>query len=156
MIKYRRPKYKTRINRAGTPGLIGGRGVNLERYLYFLHRVTGVGILLYLILHIFATSSRMYGKPAYEAFHQAISNPLADLGLFIVMAALVFHGVNGIRLILNEYGFLLGKPQRPVYPYREVLKTGKPRLLIALMMVTGIIILIIIAIELLMVWGVLG
>ena len=156
MIKNRKPKYKTKVNKAGTLGWIGNMRMNLERYLYFLHRITGIGLVFYLILHIIATSSRMYGREAYEAFHRTISNPIADLGLFIVMAALVFHGVNGIRLILNEYGFLLGKPARPVYPYREVLKTSKSRGLLAVMIILGVILLLIIAIELLSVWGVLG
>ncbi len=148
----RKRKYKTKYNLAGTAGWIGNLRMNMERYLYFLHRITGIGLVFYLILHIIITSSRMYGESAYEYTHSLINNPIADFGLFIVMAGLIFHGVNGIRLILNEYGFLLGKPARPIYPYRQILKTRTPRLLILSMIVLGFILLIIVAYELLMVW----
>ena len=145
-------KYKTRNNMTGTLGWIGHLRMNMERYLFFLHRVTGIGLVAYLILHIIVTSSRMYGESTYKLTESVIKNPYADIGLFIVMAGLIFHGVNGIRLILNEYGFLLGKPTKPIYPYREVLKTRRPRLLLLLMIVIGIILLLIVGYELLLVW----
>ena len=148
----REKKYKSKYNMTGTLGWIGNLRMNMERYLYFLHRVTGIGLVLYLILHILVTSSRMYGESAYEISHNIINNPIADIGLFFVMAGLIFHGVNGIRLILNEYGFLLGKPTKPVYPYRQVLKTRGPRYFILLMIIIGAILLLIVGYELLLVW----
>ena len=30
----------------------------------------------------------------------------------------VFHGINGVRLILAEFGLIFQKPTRPDYPYR--------------------------------------
>lgn len=148
----REKKYKSKYNMTGTLGWIGSLRMNLERYLYFLHRITGIGLVLYLTLHIFVTSSRMYGEEAYRLSESIIKNPSADIGLFIVMAGLIFHGVNGIRLILNEYGFLLGNPTKPIYPYREVLKTGKPRYLVLLMLMIGAILLLIVGYELLLLW----
>jgi len=47
-----------RPNRLGMRGwAVGGRW-GLERYLYTLHRVTGLALLAYFLLHIFVTSSR--------------------------------------------------------------------------------------------------
>ena len=148
----REKKYKSKYNLTGTIGWIGNLKTNLERYLYFLHRITGIGLVAYLTLHIFVTSSRMYGEEVYRISESIIKNPIADLGLFFVMAGLIFHGVNGLRLILNEYGFLLGKPTKPVYPYRQILKTATPRYLVISMMVLGVILLLIVAYELLLIW----
>lgn len=148
----REKKYKSRYNMTGVLGWIGNLRINMERYLYFLHRITGIGLVIYLTLHIFVTSSRMYGENVYRLSESIIKNPAADIGLFIVMAGLIFHGVNGIRLILNEYGFLLGKPTKPIYPYRQILKTSSPRYLFILMMILGAILLLIVGYELLLVW----
>jgi len=145
-------KYKSKYNMAGTKGWLENLKYNIERYMYLLHRITGVGLVLYLILHIFVTSSRMYGVEAYESAHGVIFNPIFDIGLFLVMAGVIFHGVNGLRLILNEFGLLLGKPTKPVYPYRKVLKTQKPRTLLISMIIIGLILLLIVAYELLLVW----
>jgi succinate dehydrogenase / fumarate reductase cytochrome b subunit len=152
MFAKRKERYKTRYNLAGTKGWYENLKYNLERYLYLLHRITGVGLVLYLILHIFVTSSRMYGEEAYLSAHELINNPIMDIGLFIVMAGILFHGVNGLRLILNEFGLLLGKPKRPEYPYRKILKTNTPRMLLITMIIIGIILLIIVGYELLTVW----
>jgi succinate dehydrogenase / fumarate reductase cytochrome b subunit len=152
MFGRREKRYKTKYNLAGTSGLLTNLKYNLERYLYLLHRITGIGLVAYLILHIFVTGTRLYGPEAYEVTHKLTANPIADIGLFFVMAGLIFHGVNGIRLIINEFGLLLGKPKRPEYPYRQILKTGKPRGLLLLMVAIGIILLLIVAYELLVVW----
>jgi len=152
MFAKRRKKYKSKYNMAGTKGWFENFKYNMERYLYSLHRITGIGLVLYLVLHIFVTGSRMYGAEAYLSSHEVIFNPVFDFGLFLVMAGLIFHGVNGLRLILNEFGLLLGKPTKPVYPYRKILKTRKPKSLLVLMMTIGLILLVIVAYELLLVW----
>ncbi len=36
----------------------------------------------------------------------------------MIVLVVVFHGINGIRLILSEYGLIFQKPSRPDYPYR--------------------------------------
>jgi succinate dehydrogenase/fumarate reductase cytochrome b subunit len=44
--------------------------------------------------------------------------PFENIGLWIMVGSVLYHGGNGIRLILNEaFGMLLGKPTLPVYPY---------------------------------------
>lgn len=45
---------------------------------------------------------------------------------YVVMAAFIFHALNGIRLVLEELGFFLGRPQRPVYPYQNCLQRQRP------------------------------
>ena len=152
MFGRREKKYKTKYNLTGTIGLLTNLRYNLERYFYILHRITGVGLVAYLILHIFVTGTRLYGEEAYEFTHTITANPIADIGLFIVMAGLIFHGVNGIRLIINELGLLLGKPKRPEYPYRKILNTSKPRGLLVIMILLGVLLLLIVAYELLLVW----
>jgi succinate dehydrogenase/fumarate reductase cytochrome b subunit len=73
-----------------------------------------------------------------------------------VIAGLIFHGLNGIRLILHEYGILLGKPKQPVYPYRPALKGRWPRTVIIIMLIIGLLLLTITLYGFLTVWGVIS
>jgi succinate dehydrogenase/fumarate reductase cytochrome b subunit len=43
--------------------------------------------------------------------------PIFKFGEYMLFTAVAFHAANGIRLILTELGFLLGKPKRPIYPF---------------------------------------
>lgn len=43
---------------------------------------------------------------------------LGHVVLVMVVLVVVYHGINGMRLILGEYGVLFEKPSRPEYPYR--------------------------------------
>ncbi len=104
-------------NRLGIWGWIGGGRWGFERYLYALHRVTGLGLLLYFLLHIFVTARRVAGKDAWDAAMASVGGPVFKFGESLVFAAFAFHALNGIRLGFIELGFGVGKPIEPVYPY---------------------------------------
>jgi succinate dehydrogenase / fumarate reductase cytochrome b subunit len=119
-------------NRLGLWGWLGGGRWGVERYAYALHRVTGLGILLYFLMHIGVTSLRAKGIYLWTegAFlHQTVFK----IGEFMVFAAFAFHAFNGIRLFLVELGFAVGRPIEPIYPYKTSLGVQRP--LLILMMV---------------------
>lgn len=132
---------KMAANRLGIMGWAFGGRWGIERYLYTLHRVTGVGLLFYFLIHIFVTSSRLFGKDAWESAMRIVSNPLFHFGELLVYVAFCFHALNGIRLVLIELGFAVGKPEEPVYPYRSSLNTQRP-LMIIVMLAAGVCILL--------------
>jgi len=126
----------------GVKGWLNPTQLNLERYLYTLHRITGLGILVYLFLHILEVGSRAWGGEAYEATIAALRGPVYDAGLYVMVLGLLFHGLNGIRLILAELGISVGKPRRPAYPYRPESLVGPSRIILwVLMMIGGILVL---------------
>lgn len=95
-------------------------GYNRERWSYSLHRVTGVILIGYLCAHIFETFQLTGGPTAWANTMAALRTlgPLEMVGLWLVAGSALYHGANGIRLILNEvFGKLMGKPIVPVYPY---------------------------------------
>ena len=57
-------------------------------------------------------------------FHQ----PIFAFGEYLVFAAFAYHACNGIRLVLVELGFAVGKPMEPVYPYKTSLNVQRPLL----------------------------
>ena len=56
----------------------------------------------------------------------AVHGPVFTVGEYLVFAAFAFHALNGIRLVLVELGFAIGKPIEPVYPYRTSVDEQRP------------------------------
>ena len=129
---------KGRPNRLGIVGWLAGGRWGFERYLYTLHRLTGLGLLAYFLIHIFVTSSRAFGQDAWAASMAQVTGPLFRVGEFLVFTAFAFHALNGVRLVLVELGFAIGKPIEPVYPYRTSVNEQRP-LAIGVMILAAIL-----------------
>jgi succinate dehydrogenase / fumarate reductase cytochrome b subunit len=114
-------------NRLGIIGWLAGGRYGGERYLYTLHRLTGLGILLYFALHILVNLSRVFGRSSWESLMGVFENPAFKIGEYLVFAAFAFHAFNGIRLILIELGFpfAVGAAEEPVYPYKSSLNVQR-------------------------------
>jgi len=130
---------RPRQNYLGVGGWVWAGNYKLERYLYILHRVTGLGILLFLLIHLIVTTFfRIQGQAVWESAMRVLNNPLFKTGEYLVAVAFVYHALNGLRLILQELGFMMGKPVPPIYPYSDSLRK-KRRWTMAIM---GIIIIL--------------
>ena len=114
---------KPRPNQLGIGGWFWGGNYKLERYLYILHRVTWLGLLLFAMFHLFETTvMRIQGQSVWEITMKFLANPIFEIGLILVGFAFVIHALNGARLIIQELGFWLGKPERPIYPYSDAIR----------------------------------
>ena len=128
-----------RQNYLGAGGWIWGGKYKPERYLYTLHRITGLGLILFVIIHLIMTTVfRIQGQDVWEATIALLHNPFFKFGEYLVVLAFVYHALNGLRLILQELGFALGKPTPPIYPYKDALRNKRP-LTIAMITVVVII-----------------
>lgn len=115
-----------RPNYLGAGGWVWAGNYKLERYLYILHRVTGLGLLLFGIFHLTVTTVfRIQGQSVWDAAITLLTNPAFKVGEYLVVIAFVFHALNGGRLILQELGFLLGRPIPPIYPYQDALRKNR-------------------------------
>lgn len=71
-------------------------------YTFLLHRLTGLGTLLFLIIHIVETSTVYFFPDIYmEAIGLYQSTPfmLGEIGLVF---SVIYHGVNGFRIIYAD------------------------------------------------------
>jgi succinate dehydrogenase / fumarate reductase cytochrome b subunit len=126
-------------NRLGIWGWLGGGRWGYERYLYTLHRLTGLGLLAYFLLHIVVTSSRAFSPERWKAAMDSVSGPLFVIGEYLVFVAFAFHAINGVRLAIIELGWGVGKPIEPVYPYRTSVDVQRP-LAVAAVLLAGVLI----------------
>lgn len=136
-----KPK-RGRKNKLGILGWLYGGRYGVERYLYALQRLAGLVLILYLIIHIFVVGTRIKGELAWQSMMQLLESPTFRFLEYLLFAVFLFHGLNGLRLILIEWLTVgIGKPKRPVYPYEKSTVRQRP-LTIALMIVTFILMLV--------------
>lgn len=131
-------RVQTPRRRLGVRGWIYAGRYGIDRYLYVLQRVSGLGLVLYLFLHIYETGVRLQGEAAWTATMGLFRHPVFVFLEFVVFAGFIYHALNGARLIFAELGWLLGRPARPVYPYRSSLRRHRPWVY-ALMLLGGVL-----------------
>jgi len=131
-------------NRLGIKGWVWAGRYKIERYLYTLHRITGFGLLFYAALHLVANGSRLWGQGSWDRTMNFLGNPGFKVGEYLVMAAFIYHALNGGRLMLQHLGITLGKPKPPVYPYVDSMRRRRPLVwvLLALIMALAIYVLV--------------
>ena len=114
-MKFPELQPKTHSNLKGVAGWAWAGRYGIERHLYLLQRVTGLGVLLYLPMHLVVTSNKL-NISSWENVMELVHR-LPAIGEFLVFVGGVFHALNGIRLLLTHFGFLMRQPERPVYPF---------------------------------------
>ena len=108
---------KRNENREGIKGMANPGRYGIERVSYWLMRITGLGLLAYLIGQIYETSSILNRKSVWDSMLQLTQTTQGHIILTLVIGMCVFHTANGIRLMFAHGGMGVGKPTRPDYPY---------------------------------------
>ena len=68
-----------------------------------LHRITGLGIVFFLILHVVDTSWSVFFPAEYVRAIAEYQTPLFTVGEFALVAAVVYHALNGFRITILDY-----------------------------------------------------
>jgi succinate dehydrogenase / fumarate reductase cytochrome b subunit len=71
---------------------------------YLLHRISGLILVAYLLVHIAVIGSVNAGPQAFDNIMFTLQSPLFLVLDTALAAAVVFHMLNGIRLILFDLG----------------------------------------------------
>lgn len=70
---------------------------------WILHRVAGLGILLFLLLHIVDIALINWGAEAFDKMLFLYRNPVFMVFEVGLIAAVLFHALNGIRVIVIDF-----------------------------------------------------
>jgi succinate dehydrogenase / fumarate reductase cytochrome b subunit len=70
---------------------------------WVLHRITGVAIFFFLVEHTLSTSLVRVSPEAYNVVIGSYKNPIMGLAELGLVAAIMFHGFNGLRIILIDF-----------------------------------------------------
>lgn len=77
----------------------GGAG----QWAWLLHRLSGVAVLLFLLIHILDTGLVLFGPEIYDKVVKIYTHPVFRVGEVGLAAAVLFHALNGIRITLLDF-----------------------------------------------------
>jgi len=72
-------------------------------WAWLLHRTTGLGILLFLLLHIFDIFLVAFGPEVFNALLFIYSAWWARVLEVFLLFGVLFHALNGARLIIQDF-----------------------------------------------------
>jgi succinate dehydrogenase / fumarate reductase cytochrome b subunit len=73
------------------------------QWAFFLHRLSGIALLLWLMLHTLNISSAMWGPEVSNRLMAFFHVPVFQVGLLLVTAGALYHAFNGLRIILLDF-----------------------------------------------------
>jgi succinate dehydrogenase / fumarate reductase cytochrome b subunit len=82
---------------------------------WVLHRITGIGLYFFLLVHILDTALVRVSPEAYNAVIGAYQTPLMGVAEIGLVAAVVFHAFNGLRIILVDFWNIGTKHHKAIF-----------------------------------------
>ena len=82
---------------------------------WVLHRITGVAIFFFLLVHVLDTSLIRFSPEAYNAVMATYKTTIMGLGEIVLIGAIVFHAFNGLRIILVDFWSQGTRYQKPMF-----------------------------------------
>ncbi len=72
-------------------------------FSWILHRLSGIGLVIFLILHIEGMYQIARGPEEFNKVIATYNTPLFKVLEIFLFAAIMFHAVNGLRIILLDF-----------------------------------------------------
>jgi succinate dehydrogenase / fumarate reductase cytochrome b subunit len=77
----------------------GGEGM----WTWVLHRITGVGVFFFLLVHVLDTALVRVSPEAYDLVIATYKTPIVNLLEVGLVGAVLYHALNGLRVILVDF-----------------------------------------------------
>jgi succinate dehydrogenase / fumarate reductase cytochrome b subunit len=88
---------------------------NEGMWSWVLHRITGVAIFFFLLVHVLDTALIRVSPEAYNAVIGTYKNPIMALGEVALVGAVAYHAYNGLRIILVDMWSWATRHQRQLW-----------------------------------------
>lgn len=70
---------------------------------WVLHRITGILIFFFLVVHVLDTALVRVSPEAYDVVIETYKNPVVGLAELGLVGAVLYHGLNGLRVALVDF-----------------------------------------------------
>lgn len=97
------------------------KGKRVGFWAYAAMRLSAIGLVLYLFLHLVVLSQLAVGPAQWDSFVALVKSPLFLLLDVVLIIGILVHGLNGIRL--SMIGFGLGVPNHKLMLWLGVILT---------------------------------
>lgn len=77
----------------------GGQGM----WTWVLHRITGVAVFFFLLVHVLDTALVRVSPGAYDLVIASYKTPIVNLLEVGLVGAVLYHALNGLRVILIDF-----------------------------------------------------
>jgi succinate dehydrogenase / fumarate reductase cytochrome b subunit len=77
----------------------GGEGM----WTWVLHRITGVSVFFFLLVHVLDTALVRVSPEAYDLVIATYKTPIVNLLEVGLVGAVLYHALNGLRIILIDF-----------------------------------------------------
>ena len=67
------------------------------------HRISGLAIWLFVVLHVFDIWLSGVNPPLYDELLVIYASPPGRVGEMLLGAALLFHALNGLRIVIMDF-----------------------------------------------------
>lgn len=98
--------------RAGGPPVYTG---DVGQYAWVLHRASGLGVLFFLLVHIIDIMLIAFGREIYDESVEVYANPILLPMEILLVGALIYHALNGIRIILVDFWTMGTRRQQQLF-----------------------------------------
>ncbi|MGB7337518.1 MAG: succinate dehydrogenase, cytochrome b556 subunit [Phototrophicaceae bacterium] len=75
----------------------------LGQWSWVLHRLTGLGVVLFLFIHVIDTAWAVTDPVSYEKAIASYQSPLFTIGEFGLLFAVIYHALNGLRIAVMDF-----------------------------------------------------
>jgi succinate dehydrogenase / fumarate reductase cytochrome b subunit len=73
------------------------------QWSWLAHRISGLAILSFLVIHVWDTANAHFMPGLYQWSIEFFKYPLIAIGEIALMAAVLYHAFNGIRITLLDF-----------------------------------------------------
>ena len=82
---------------------------------WLFHRITGLGVLLFLLIHIVDISLLGFGPKIYNQGIALFGTPIVRIISLALIGAVFYHAFNGIRIMLIDFVPQAARYQRSMF-----------------------------------------
>jgi succinate dehydrogenase / fumarate reductase cytochrome b subunit len=101
-VATRRPSLGKALSYKGREGM----------WTWILHRATGLGILLFLVVHVVDTGLLIWSPEFYDDALLLYKNPLFRFAELAIVFSVLYHAVNGLRIVVQDFWPVVMQRQR--------------------------------------------
>lgn len=103
-------------------------------WAWFLHRATGLGVLLFLLIHVAETAAVVVSPEFYDEALQLYKNPVFRFAELLIFFSVLYHAVNGTRIVIQDFWPIVMERQR------QLTRIGAAIVIIAMIPITWIMV----------------
>jgi succinate dehydrogenase / fumarate reductase cytochrome b subunit len=89
----------------------GGAGM----VAWAFHRISGLAIWVFILLHVFDIWLSSVNPTLYDDLLVVYASPAGRVGEMLLGAALLYHALNGVRIIIIDFWPALSRFQRQIW-----------------------------------------